>query len=430
MKAFNKGKNMTVKLTTLDNGIRVVTDEIDHVKSISCGAWFAAGTRHETEKENGIAHLLEHMAFKGTTQRSAYDISVEIESVGGYLNAYTSRESTAYYARALSQHLPLCIDILSDILQNSVFDEDELEREKGVVLQELGQAKDTPDDIIFDYFQEECYPDQPMGYSILGTEKSVRSIQANDLKNFIQQKYTPGNMVFSASGLVKHDEIVKLVEQSFKNLPHHPSQELQQARYVGKTKFEIKPLEQAHVLIGAETINYFDPLYFPLMIYSMILGGGMSSRLFQEIREKRGMVYSIFTTTSIFKDSGTFGIYAGTGVEELKQLVPLVAQELEKACSGFQDDEISKAKNQLKASLLMGLESTSSRCERYANQVLIHGTTKSIDDIIQKVDQITNQQLIQIAEKIYTNKPTLVGVGPVDHLKNNYSELTSFSQIT
>lgn len=420
---------MTVNLTTLDNGIRVVTDEIDHVKSISCGAWFSAGTRHETETENGIAHLLEHMAFKGTSKRSAYDISVEIESVGGYLNAYTSRETTAYYARALSQHLPLCIDILSDILQNSTFEENELEHEKGVVLQELGQAKDTPDDIIFDYFQEECYPQQPMGYSILGTEESVKSIQSEDLKNFIHQKYTPENMVFSASGQIKHDEIVKLVEQSFKNLNPSKQQDFQQANYVGKTKFDIKPLEQAHVLIGTEAINYYDPLYFPLMIYSMILGGGMSSRLFQEIREKRGMVYSIFTTTAIFKDSGTFGIYAGTGVEELKQLTPLIAQELEKACKGFLDDEIQKAKSQLKASLLMGLESTSNRSERYANQVLIHGTPKSIDEITQKIDEIHNQQLIEIANKIYQNKPTLVGVGPVDYLKNHYAELNSFSQI-
>ena len=318
-----------VKVTTLGNGLRVAVDEMPEVESASLGIWVACGTRHESAELNGMAHMLEHMAFKGTRTRTARAIAEEIENVGGSLNAYTGREITAYHASVLKEDVALGVEMISDILRNSVFDPDELQRERGVILQEIGQALDTPDDLIFDQFQETALPGQPLGRPVLGTADSVEAIGRDDLFAYLARHYTASNMVLSAAGRVEHDRIVDLAEKHFGSVPRTPANAIAPAplRYVGGDGRETRVLEQAHLVLGCEGIGYRDPDYFALAIYSTLFGGGMSSRLFQRIREERGLVYGIHCFNTAYADGGLFGIYAGTGEDDLAELVPAVCEE-------------------------------------------------------------------------------------------------------
>ena len=313
-----------VKVTTLANGLRVAVDPMPEVESASLGIWVACGTRHENAELNGMAHMLEHMAFKGTRTRSARAIAEEIENVGGSLNAYTGREITAYHASVLKEDVALGVEMISDILRNSVFDPDELQRERGVILQEIGQALDTPDDVIFDQFQETALPGQPLGRPVLGTAASVEAIGRDDLFAYLARHYTASNMVLSAAGRVEHDQIVDLADKHFGSVPRTPAnaQAPVPLRYVGGDGREARVLEQAHLVLGCEGIGYRDPDYFALAVYSTLFGGGMSSRLFQRIREERGLVYGIHCFNTAYADGGLFGIYAGTGEDDLAELVP------------------------------------------------------------------------------------------------------------
>lgn len=407
---------MTIRITTLDNGLRVVTDTNDSVQTISCGAWFNVGTRHETKDINGIAHMLEHMAFKGTKRRTAVQIAEEIESVGGYLNAYTAREVTAYYARILKDDLPLAVDILADILQHSTFDAEEFERERGVIIQEIGQTNDTPDDVVFDYFQETCYPDQPMGWPTLGTEEVIRALTPAQVSGYMQDNYSLSNMVFSAAGNVSHEAVVALCETHFNVMQKDRPLTPKPAAYRGGEFRQEKELEQAHIILGFEGVPFHHPDYYVMMVYSTILGGGMSSRLFQEIREKRGLVYTVQSSTASYRDSGVFQIYAGTGENEVAELVPVMCEELRKMSVSIFDAEIKRAKTQLKAGMMMGLESTSNRCERVANQMLIYGQPISADDVCSNIDAVTKEDLLRVATIILQKKPTLTALGPIKHL--------------
>ena len=407
---------MTIRTTTLDNGLRIVTDTNDSVQTISCGAWFNVGTRHETKDINGIAHMLEHMAFKGTKRRTAVQIAEEIESVGGYLNAYTAREVTAYYARILKDDLPLAVDILADILQHSTFDKDEFVREQGVVLQEIGQTNDTPDDVVFDYFQDTCYPDQPMGWPTLGTEDVIRALTPEQVSAYMHDHYSLSNMVFSAAGNVSHDAVVALCQQHFNVMPKDRPLTPKPAVYGGGEFRQEKDLEQAHIILGFESVPFQHPDYYSMMVYSTILGGGMSSRLFQEIREKRGLVYTVQSSTASYRDSGVFQIYAGTGEKEVAELVPVMCEELRKMSVDVTDAEIKRAKTQIKAGLLMGLESTSNRCERLANQILIYGSPLSATDICARIDAVTKDDVLRVASTILQKKPTLTALGPIKNL--------------
>ncbi|NQU69521.1 MAG: insulinase family protein, partial [Rhodospirillales bacterium] len=275
---------MTVQVSTLPSGLRVVTHQMQAVESVSLGMWAHVGTRHERPEINGIAHMLEHMAFKGTKRRSARAIAEEIEDVGGHLNAYTSREFTAYHATVLRGDETLAVDMLADILQNSVFDEDELERERAVILQEIGQTNDTPDDVVFDHFQEIAFPDQPVGRSVLGTAEIVSNMPREALQGYMDEHYSASRMVFSAAGNIEHDAMVRLVEDAFDHLPGGAgsgSHAGEPARYVGGEFRELRDLEQAHLVLGFEGISFTDPDYYPLSVLSVVLGGGMSSRLFQ-----------------------------------------------------------------------------------------------------------------------------------------------------
>ncbi len=407
---------MTIQSTTLENGLRVVTDTIPTVETVSLGVWLNVGTRNETKDINGIAHMLEHMAFKGTKRRSAVQIAEEIEAVGGYLNAYTSRESTAYYARILKDDMPLAVDVLADILQNSTFDAEEFAKEQSVIIQEIGQSNDTPDDVVFDYFQETCFSDGSMAWPTLGTVDVIQSLKPETVKNYMHSHYGAKQMVFSAAGNIDHQTLVEEVRKQFTSLKTDCSQQLEPAVYKGGEYRQSKDLEQVHILLGFEGVPYGHRDYYTLSVLCTLLGGGMSSRLFQEIREKRGLVYSIYSYASSYRDSGIFGIYAGTGQEEVKELLPVVCEQLKLVGSNLLDAEIKKAKAQLKASLMMSLENTSNRCERLANHVLIYGRPLSAQEIIDKINAVSKEDLSVLANKLFLTRPTLTTLGPIDNV--------------
>ena len=313
---------MTIGLSTLSNGLRIATDRIDTVDTVSLGLWVDVGTRHEPAEVNGVAHFLEHMAFKGTERRSALVIAEEIEAVGGQLNAYTSRESTAYYAKVLKEDLPLAVDILADILQHSTFASAELERERTVILQEIGQANDTPDDIVFDHFQECAYPEQAMGRPVLGRPEIIRRLDRDAVVAYQRDHYGAERMVLAAAGNLEHDRLGDLAEKLLADLPAKRAVETEVARYTGGDRREPRDLEQLHLVLGFPGPSLAEPDFYTASVLSTALGGGMSSRLFQEIREKRGLVYAIHSFVHGYRDSGLFGIYAGTGESEAAELVP------------------------------------------------------------------------------------------------------------
>ncbi len=284
---------MTVEIDILDNGLRVVTDRMPSVESATIGIWAAVGTRDESAATNGVAHMLEHMAFKGTERRRAEDIAIEIETVGGHLNAYTSREHTAYYAKVLKADVPLALDLLADIIQHATFEEVELERERAVILQEIGQAHDTPDDVVFDHFQEIAYPDQAIGRPVLGRVEVVRDMARDVIVDYLRAHYAPSRLVLAAAGNVEHAMITDLAAAAFDGLSGEPSKVAAPARYGGGEYREARSLEQAHLVLGFDGIGFHDPDYYAMSVFSTLLGGGMSSRLFQEVREKRGLCYAI-----------------------------------------------------------------------------------------------------------------------------------------
>jgi predicted Zn-dependent peptidase len=413
---------MVCKKTVLSNGLTVVTDSIDSVQTTSLGMWVKVGTRHETKAQNGISHLLEHMAFKGTKTRTAQQIAEEVENVGGYLNAYTSRETTAYYARVLGHDTALATDIVADILQNSTFDAGEFEKEQSVVIQEIGQANDTPDDIIFDHFQNTCFPNHPMGWPTLGTAEVVQSLTPSMVQNYMNSLYGAQQMVFSAAGCVEHGEIVALAEKHFQKLPKDCAATVLPAQYVGGDYREQKDLEQVHVILGFEGLPYEHPHYYTLSVLSTLFGGGMSSRLFQEIREKRGLVYSIYSYASSYADTGIFGIYAGTGPDEVGELIPVVCEQITTLGATVKEAELARAKAQLKAGMLMGLESTSNRCERLANQYLLYGRHIPTEETIQKINAVSLEDIQVLCQNLFRGKPTLTALGPVQHVAS-YSKV-------
>ncbi|HAA92689.1 MAG TPA: peptidase M16 [Rhodospirillaceae bacterium] len=409
---------MGVELTRLDNGFSVVTHEMSGVESASVGVWIGSGTRHESHGSNGVAHLLEHMAFKGTERRSAQDIAAEIEAVGGHLNAYTGRESTAYFAKMLAPDVPLAADILADILQNATFEQVELERERQVVLQEIGQAADTPDDIIFDYYQAAAYPDQPMGLPVLGKRENVESMSSETIRDYLSANYSFDRAVFSAAGKVEHEAIVQLAEDLFSDLPGNgASVEKQPARYAGGEKRVEADLEQVHFLLGFEGFPFGDPDFYALSILSTIFGAGMSSRLFQEIREKRGLAYSVYSFAAAYSDSGTFGIYAGTGPDQIDELVPALCEEITGLAASVTDEEVTRARTQLKAGTLMSLESTGGRAEQLGQQTLVYGAPLPLDELVRRIEAVDIGQIRKTAERLFASRPTMTATGALKNLE-------------
>lgn len=405
-----------IRITTLANGLRVASDRIDSIETVSLGMWVATGARHETEDVNGIAHLLEHMFFKGTTRRDAFAITGEIEAVGGHINAYTARETTAFHAKMLKEHVPLAVDILADILQHSVFDEDELSREREVVLQEIAQARDTPDDIIFDQFQACAFPGQPLGRPVLGEAKIVGALSPATLRRHRDRQYRTSDMVFAAAGKVEHEALVELAEAHFSDLAPGRATAVEPAVYRGGETSETRDLEQLHLLIGFQGLSVKDPQFYCLALLSNLLGGGMSSRLFHEIREKRALAYSIYSYATSFRDSGLFCVYAGTGPERAAELLPAIAEELTGLADTLRAEEIESSRAQLKASLLMGLESSGARCEQLAQQLIIFGRPLTIEETVAHIDAVDADQIAALARRIFAGGGeapiTLATLGP------------------
>jgi predicted Zn-dependent peptidase len=382
--------------------------------SASVGVWITAGGRHERVEQNGIAHFLEHMAFKGTERRSALQIAEAIEDVGGYINAYTSREMTAYYARVLTEDVPLALDVIADIVLNPVFDPREIEVERHVILQEIGQALDTPDDIIFDWLQEAAYPDQPMGRTILGPTERVRGFSRDDLKRFVGEHYGPDQMILAAAGAVDHDRIVALAGALFGGLKSltRPGQE--PAAFSGGERRVDKQLEQVHFALAFEAPGYREDAVYTAQVLSTALGGGMSSRLFQKIREERGLCYSIFSQAGAYADTGLFTIYAGTSAEEVGELAGLTIDELKRSAEDMSEAEVARARAQMKAGMLMGLESPSSRAERLARLLAIWGRVPDVEEAVAKIDAVTVEAVrAHAVDMIEAGRTALALYGPV-----------------
>ncbi len=404
---------MTVELTTLANGFRIVSERMPGLASVALGVWVDAGTRHESAEENGIAHFLEHMAFKGTSRRTARRIAEEIEGVGGYLNAYTSYERTAYYARVLGEHVPLALDIIADILRDSVFAEADIEVERGVILQEIGQTRDTPDDIIFDWLQETAFPDQPLGRPVLGTPERVRAFGRADFRRFIATHYTPGRMILAAAGAVDHGALVKLAEGLFGDMAATDAPPAPPAEYRGGERREEKALEQAHVALALAAPSVRDDDYHGARILATLLGGGMSSRLFQSLREERGLCYTVHAQHAAWRDAGMMTVYAGTGEEEVGELLELTFDELARVAEDAAEEEVARAREQVRAGLLMGLESASARADRLAAMLSVWGRVPPMEETLARIDAVGVAELRALMGRVLAAPPTLVLYGPV-----------------
>ena len=405
---------MTTHLHRLSNGFRVVTEHMPGLQSASVGVWVGAGGRHEAPEQNGIAHFLEHMAFKGTARRTALQIAEQIEDVGGYINAYTSREVTAYYARVLKDDVPLATDLIADIVLNPAFDPREIEVERGVILQEIGQALDTPDDIIFDWLQEAAYPEQPIGRTILGPSERVQAFGREDLARFTAEHYGPEQMILAAAGAVDHDALVRQAEAAFGHLPRRPLRLPDPGLFRGGEIRNAKDLEQAHIALGFEQPGYRDDAIYTAQIFAGAMGGGMSSRLFQEAREKRGLCYTIFASVGAHSDGGTLTVYAGTGAEDVGDLANLTVDELRRAADDMTEVEVARARAQMKSGMLMGLESPSSRAERLARVVAVWDRVPPLSEAVEKIDAVDVAAVRDHARALLGTPPALALYGPVD----------------
>lgn len=407
-----------VRVTTLSNGLRVATDTMEDAQTVSLGCWVGVGTRNETAGVNGVAHLVEHMLFKGTERRSSFRISEEIENVGGQLNAYTTREHTAYYAKVLYEDAPLALDLIADMLQHSRIDEEELMRERTVVLQEIGQAADTPDDIIFDLFQETAFPAQSLGRPVLGVSEIVGSLPRAALVDYIGNHYGGETVVVVAAGRIEHERFVEMAEKAFAGLPRGSVMAAEPARYAGGEFRGERDLEQLHLVLGFDGIAIHDPDFHAAAVFSTLLGGGMSSRLFQEVREKRGLVYSIYTFSGSYRDGGVFGLYAGTGENEIGELIPVVCDELNKVADDVTADEVARARAQMRAGTLMSLEGTMSRCEQLGQQLLIYNRPIPIEETVAKIAAVDQEAIVRVARRLLSGRPTLAALGPIEPLES------------
>lgn len=398
---------MSIRYHTFDNGLRIVTEHMPWVETATVGIWVTAGGRNEHSEQNGIAHFLEHMAFKRTKQRTARDIAEAIENVGGYINAYTSRETTAYYTRVLASNVDLALDVIADIVLNPAFDEQDINTERGVILQEIGQTLDTPDDIIFDWLQETAYPQQAFGRSLLGPSENIKRFQQQDFKRFVHDHYTPGRMIIAAAGQIDHEQIVTNVANMgrFAALTAKATTPLPAPRYVGGERFETKDLEQVHCALAFPGAGHKDSNYYTAKMYAILMGGGMSSRLFQEVREKHGLCYSIFAQNQAYSDSGTLIIYAGTSTESACQLLTLIAGQMHLSTHTLTISELQRVQTQIRAGTVMGLESVSARAGRLARSLALFGRVPPIEEDIEKIYAVGVQDIQDFATQLVQQAP-------------------------
>lgn len=392
--------------TTLGNGVRVVTESIPYVRSVSLGIWADVGSRDESPEQNGISHFLEHMVFKGTKKRSVREIAQSLESLGGYLNAFTTKEQTCFYARVLDTHVPQSMDVLSDLLLNATFRRHELEKEKLVVIEELKNAEDDPEDIIHDYFEKALFPNHSLGFPIIGTEENLRKFGRVDLQTHVATHYHPSRIVVAAAGNVDHKALVRLAEKYFKRstagsehyrrLPGPPEAEK------GAELEYPRQIKQAHICLGTVAYSIKHPDRYPLLVLNGLLGEGMSSRLYQTIREKHGFAYSVYSFVTMLSDTGVFGAYIGTDTKKISRAVELVYKELSLLkARPVSRNELERTKSQIKGNLMLGLENMSGRMMRLGSGELYYGTHIPLDNIIRKIDAVTPEAIQKVAKDLF-----------------------------
>jgi predicted Zn-dependent peptidase len=410
---------MSVEVTKLSTGLSVVTDRMPHLESATLGVWIGSGSRNEKPDEHGISHLLEHMAFKGTKRRTARQIAEEIEAVGGDLNAATSVESTAYYARVLKADVPLALDVLADILSEPTFDPEELRREQNVIVQEIGASEDDPDGLVFDRLQEVSFPKQPVGRSILGTPETVRSFSPELLRAYLARNYRGPGMLVAAAGAVEHKAIVADAEKRFATFIGPAAPMPEPAHFRGGTRVETRDLEQVHIALALQGLPVRDDALYSLQVFTSVLGGGMSSRLFQEVREKRGLCYTIQAFHMPYSDTGLFGLHAGTHENDAPELMRVVVDEIGTATETINETEVNRAKAQMKAGLLMALESSEARLGQIARQMLAYGRPIPLDEIVAKVDAVTVDTARAAGRALIGRaKPAIAALGPGNGLES------------
>jgi predicted Zn-dependent peptidase len=410
------GASPDLKITRLANGLTVATEAMPGVATATLGVWVGAGSRHERADEHGLSHLIEHMAFKGTRTRSARRIAEDIENVGGDINAATSAEGTSYSARVLGEDAGVALDVIGDILTNSVFDEGELAREKGVILQEYAAIEDTPDDVVYEAFTEAAFPDQPIGRPIIGRPETITSFDRDGIEAYIDREYTPDRIVLAAAGAISHDAIVEAAERHFGSLKPAQAPETVPGIYVGGERRLAKKLEQANLVIGLPGLSFRDDGYYALHMFAQVLGGGLTSRLWHEVRETRGLAYEIQAFHWPFSDCGLFGIGAGCSGSDLAELVDVTIAATVKAVSDLDTVEIARAKAQLKVALLSALETPGGRIERNARQLLSWGRVIPAAEVIAKVDAIEVEDVREAGRRLLAGTPTLSAIGPIRKL--------------
>ncbi len=404
---------MSVQVTSLPSGLAVITEAAPHVKTAAIGVFVAAGSRFERADEHGLSHFIEHMAFKGTRRRSAREIAETIENVGGDLNAETGVERTSYFARVLGADADLALDVIGDLLTDSAFDPDELEREKNVVLQEIGSVEDTPDDLIFDLLTETAWPDQPIGRPILGTRRGVEAFDRVAIHRYLGRRYSSSATVVAAAGAVEHDHILALAQSRLEGLPASPAPAEAQAAYLGGETKRSRRLEQTHVAVGFEGRPADAPDHDAAQVFAAVVGGGMSSRLFQEVREKRGLAYSIYGFHWDFTDTGLFGFYAGSADRDAAEVVTASLDCLAEAAHRIDEAEIRRAKAQMKVSLVTALEQPAARVHQLSRQMQIYGRPLSIDEMLARVDAISVEEVRKTGAAMLRSPPALAAIGAV-----------------
>ena len=416
---------MSVEITRLPNGINVVTHHMPHLETVALGIWVKAGARDEAADENGIAHFLEHMAFKGTRRRSALAIAEEIESAGGEINAATGMETTTYYARVLKNDWALALDILADIFTESVLDLEELERERDVILQEIAASHDQPDDLVFDLAQASCFGAHPLGRSILGTTDLIGSVTRDQILGWRNRNYWGSRIVVAAAGNIDHRAFAAEAERLLGGIEPGQQPQREKPDFIPRACTEQKPLDQAHVVLSFQAPGYRDPDIYVLQVLSNILGGGMSSRLFQEVREKRGLCYSVFSFGSAYEDTGQIGVYAATSPEHGVELMDTTSSVMLSIAEDVTEAEVARAKAQLKASLVMNLESASSRADQIARQFLAFGHVPAIGTLVSKIEAVSREQVRDLARQLFKARtPAYSAVGHIAEL-SDYKTLVS-----
>jgi len=414
-----------VRRTVLPGGLRVITEAMPTVRSVSFGVWVGVGSRDETPALAGSSHYLEHVLFKGTKRRDALEISAALDAVGGEMNAFTSKEYTCFYARVLDNDLPLAVDVISDMMTSSVVRSSDVDSERGVILEEIAMHEDDPGDVVHDAFAEALFGDTPLGRPILGTVDSINALQRSAIHGYYRRRYRPENMVIAAAGNLDHAKVVRLVAKAFgemlndkDQIDRRPSPPRVGGRPpVSRSGVSVvsRPTEQAHLVLGVPALSRVDERRFALGVLNGVLGGGMSSRLFQEVREKRGLAYSVYSYAAHHAETGMFGVYAGCQPAKAAEVLDICRDQLDLvARAGITPEELSRGKGQLAGALVLGLEDTGSRMSRLGKAELVYGELLTVDEILARIDAVTLEQVRDVAATVLSAKQTLAVIGPFD----------------